>query len=186
MGDQGVSARFERRGAAAREAVAPLRARRVVAVQGSGAGGGWRRILPGLGPAASLAAAGLAVAALVGCGLLDDDQDLPDVARVEITGTAPADLEMVVSDDFYRVNDFEQGGQRNVLVYADTSFIRPDFSKDYDIQVAQRFFVRLTNHASDVASIVLSVAFDGQVSYTQRANISEGGSLEFSEIFFGT
>ena len=132
-----------------------------------------------------LGAAGL-MAASVACDLLDDDQDLPDIARVDITGSAPVDLELVVSDNFQRVSDFDQGARYTVLVNADTSFVRPDFSEEYDIHVAQRFFVRLTNHSAEVATITLSVAFDGEVDYTQRASISEGGALEFSEIFFGT
>lgn len=131
--------------------------------------------------------AALALAAVsAACNLLDDDQDLPDIARVDITGSAPVDLELVVSDDFQRINDVDQGARYTLLVRSDTSFVRPDFSKEYDIQATHRFFVRLTNHSSEVAQIILSVAFDGQIDYTQRASISEGGALEFSEIFFGT
>ena len=129
----------------------------------------------------------MALAAAPGaCNILDDDQELPSVARVEITGSAPVELELVVSDNFQRVADFEQGARYTVLVQADTSFVQPDFTKDYDIEASSRFFVRLTNHSSEIAQISLSVAFDGVVSYSQRANISEGGALEFSEIFYGT
>ena len=131
--------------------------------------------------------AAVALAAAPGaCNILDDDQELPSVARVEITGSAPVELELVVSDNFQRVADFEQGARYTVLVQADTSFVQPDFTKDYDIEASSRFFVRLTNHSSEIAQISLSVAFDGVVSYSQRANISEGGALEFSEIFYGT
>ncbi len=131
--------------------------------------------------------AAVALAAAPGaCNILDDDQDLPSVARVEITGSAPQPLELVVSDDFQRVADFDQGARYTVLVQADTSFVQPDFTEDYDIEASSRFFVRLTNHTSEVAQITLSVAFDGEVGYSQRANLSEGGALEFSEVFFGT
>ena len=171
-----MKTRFERGGAAAQAAVAPPRARVLFAIR---PGTRFRR---GFGVLATLSLA----AASTACDLLDDDQDLPDIARVDITGTAPVDLELVVSDNFQRVSDFEQGARYNVLVHADTSFVRPDFSKEYDIQAARRFFVRLTNHSAEVASITLSVAFDGEVDYSQRANIAEGGALEFSEIFFGT
>ena len=129
----------------------------------------------------------MALAAAPGaCNILDDDQELPSVARVEITGSAPQPLELVVSDDFQRVADFDQGARYTVLVQADTSFVQPDFTEDYDIEASSRFFVRLTNHTSEVAQITLSVAFDGEVGYSQRANLSEGGALEFSEVFFGT
>lgn len=171
-----MKTRLARGGAAAHAAVVPPLAR-VLATALRSARLGLRCGIP-----ATLAL----VAASAGCDLLDDDQDLPDVARVDITGTAPVDLELVVSDNFQRVNDLEQGARYNVLVHADTSFVRPDFSREYDIRVTQRFLVRLTNHSSEVASITLSVAFDGEVSFSQRANISESGSLEFSEIFFGT
>ena len=126
------------------------------------------------------------LAAAAACDLLDDDGEYPSVARVEIIGTAPGPLELVVSDDFQRVANVDQGARYTVLVRADTSQVELDFVKEYDIELARRFFVRLTNHSADVASIVLSVAFDGEIGYTQRANISEGGALEFSEIFFGT
>ena len=62
----------------------------------------------------------------------------------------------------------------------------PISSRNNDIEASKRFYVRLTNHTSEVAQITLSVAFDGEVGYSQRANLSEGGALEFSEVFFGT
>ncbi len=155
--------------------------------KGGGRGGRDRRRVPLAHRAAGLAAAPAAVAAaLASCDLLDDNQDLPDVARVEITGMSSEALELVVSDDFERVSDLDQGARYTVLVQADTAFVRPDFSKDYDIAVSHRFFVRLTNHSVEVAEVTLSVAFDGEGGYSQRARLSEGGALEFSEIFFGT
>lgn len=108
------------------------------------------------------------------------------MARVEITGTTPGPLELVVSDDFQRVADFDQGARYTVLVRADTSQVELDFVKEYDIELARRFYVRLTNHAVEVAQVRLTVAFDGEVGYSQGANLSESGALEFSEIFFGT
>ena len=128
----------------------------------------------------------LPTAGLTSCDLLDDDQQLPSIARVEITGAAPEPLELVVSDSFERVSDLEQGTRYTVLTRADTSLVQLDFTRDYDIQVTHRFYVKLTNHSFEVAQITLSVAFDGEVGYTQRANLSEGGALEYSEIFYGT
>lgn len=138
-------------------------------------------------PRALWVAAALAATAIsAACNLLDDDQEYPSVARVEITGTAPGPLELVVSDDFQRVADFDQGARYTVLVRADTSQVELDFVKEYDIEAARRFYVRLTNHAVEVAQVRLTVAFDGVVGYSQGANLSESGALEFSEIFFGT
>ncbi|MCY4400767.1 MAG: hypothetical protein OXE96_15720 [Gemmatimonadetes bacterium] len=162
-------------GAAAQAVVAPPDTLRVPRAVPDGAA----RLAWGLAVAVVAAAAGA-------CNILDDDQDLPTVARVEITGNAPGDLELVVSDDFQRVADFDQGARYTVLVQADTSFVQPDFAKDYDIEASSRFFVRLTNHSAEIAQISLLVAFDGEVSYSQRATIAEGGALEFSEIFYGT
>ena len=171
-----MNTRFERGGAAAHAAVTPpARASRLQARRSE-------RLGLGRGILAALAL----LAAAAACDLLDDDQEYPSVARVEITGTAPKPLELVVSDDFQRVANVDQGERYTVLVRADTSQVELDFVKEYDIELARRFFVRLTNHSAEVASIVLSVAFDGEIGYTQRANISEGGALEFSEIFFGT
>lgn len=131
-------------------------------------------------------AAVLPAASLASCNLLDDDQPLPGTARVEITGSAPQPLELVVSDNFERVADFDQGARYTRVISADTSLVQPDFTREYDIGGTHRFYVRLTNHSSEVAQILLQVAFDGEVEYSQRANLSEGGALEFSEVFFGT
>ena len=120
------------------------------------------------------------------CNILDDDQELPGTARVAITGTAAGDLELVTSTDFLQVNDLEADATYTQLVRADTALIQPGFSRDYDIATTNRFFVRLTNHATDVADVTLTVSFDGVVEYNQQATMSEGGALEFSEIFFGT
>ncbi len=125
-------------------------------------------------------------AAVASCGLLDDDQALPEVARVEIAGTAPVPLEVIVSDDFVRVNDFNQGIRYTTLTSADTLLVQPDFVRDYDISVTRRFLVRVANHAAEAASITLVVSFDGVEEYRQGATLAEGGSLEFSEVFFGT
>ncbi len=131
------------------------------------------------------AAAALLLAAPA-CNILDDDQELPGTARVEITGDATEALEFITSTDFLRVDDLNEGATYTRLVRADTALIRPNFSQDYDISTTNRFLVRLTNHATDVADVTLSVSFDGAVEYNQRATLSEGGALEFSEVFFGT
>lgn len=145
-----------------------------------------RAAVPPRAAALRLVALTAVAVASTSCNLLNDDQDLPDVARVQITGTSPEALELVVSDDFERVSDLDQGTRYTVLVQADTSFVLPNFFRDYDIEASHRFFVRLTNHSFEVAEVTLSVAFDRELRYTQRANLSEGGALEFSEIFFGT
>lgn len=136
--------------------------------------------------AACLLAVVLLATGLAGCNILDDDQQLPGIARVEITGSSPELLELVVSDNFERVSDFDQGARYTRVIQADTSLVEPDFSMEYDIGGTHRFYVKLTNHGFEVAQVLLSVAFDGEVGYTQRANLSEGGALEFSEVFFGT
>ena len=168
--------RFQRGGAAAHAAAAPPRARTVFAARSSA-------LCHRFGI--------LAVSALTlvsaACNLLDDDQELPNVARVDITGTAPVDLELVVSDNFQRVSDFRAGreiqraGARGHFVCAARllqGIRHPGHSPL--LRTPDESFVR-SSRAS-----MLSVAFDGEIGYAQRANISEGGALEFSEIFFGT
>lgn len=160
---------------------APLRGSPVVNLSRLGLRSIGRLRLAALALATALPAAGLA-----SCNILDDDQELPNTARVEITGSSPGPLELVVSDNFERVANIDQGARYTVLVQSDTSLVQPDFAMDYDIEGIHRFYVKLTNHSSEVAQVTLLVAFDGEVGYTQRANISEGGALEFSEIFYGT
>ena len=124
---------------------------------------------------------------LVGCDdVLDDTQDLPDVARVVLTGTSPVDLEVVTSTNFQVVSDFELQETFIQLILSDTVLTVPPYEEDVDIRSTGRFFVRVTNHAVDVADVTLEVSFDGRVEYIQSAFMSEGGSMEFSQTFSGT
>ena len=84
--------------------------------------------------AALALATALPAAGLASCNILDDDQELPNTARVEITGSSPEPLELVVSDNFERVANIDQGARYTVLVQSDTSFVQPDFAMDYDIE----------------------------------------------------
>ena len=140
---------------------------------------------PRVAPVSAFAALILALA-VAGCDLLDDNIELPDTARVEITGNATEDLELVTSTNFVRVDNFEEATTSTQVVIADTVLVQPVFTQDYSIAPSHRFFVRLTNHTLVVADITLSVSFDGVVEYNQHATLSDGGALEFSEIFFGT
>ena len=147
---------------------------------------GFHHALLGLGANLLPVAVFLASGMLVTCNVLDDDQDLPATARIEITGTAPEHLELVTSTDFVRTGNLETGGTSTEIVHADTALVRPRFDQEYRIDQTHRFLVRVTNHGLEPATIVLTVAFDGVASHEQPATLSAGGALEFSEIFFGT
>ena len=127
--------------------------------------------------------------ALAGAGcdsVLDDTQELPDFARVVLTGTSPVDLEIVTSTNYQVVSDFELQETFIQLILSDTVLAVPPYEDDIDIRSSERFFVRVTNHALEVADVTLEVSFDGRVEYSQAAFMSEGGSLEFSQTFSGT
>lgn len=130
---------------------------------------------------------GLLVLGGAGCDdLLDDTQPLPDFARVVLTGASPVDLEIVTSTNFQVVSDFELQETFVQLILSDTALAVPPYEDDIDIRSTERFFIRVTNHAAEVADITLEVSFDGTVEYNQSAFMSEGGSLEFTQIFRGT
>lgn len=127
------------------------------------------------------------VLCIAGCDdLLDDDQDLPDTARVTLTGMSPVDLEVITSTSFQVISDFEAQATYVEFTASDTAQTVPPYEREFDIRTEGRFFIRITNHAVDVADVTLEIFFDGSRAYSQAATMSEGGSLEYSQVFRGT
>ncbi len=130
---------------------------------------------------------GLAAWISGGCNVLDDTQELPRYAEVDIIGSAPdGGLVLVISDDFVLVDDLVEGTGHAELIRADTALVDVGFTNSYSIVGRHRFLVRLSNPGADTADITLTVSFDGVVSYRRSATLADGGALEFSQVFRGT
>lgn len=115
----------------------------------------------------------------MGCGLTDSDVK-PTSARVRAEGTAPGQLQLVVSTDFFEdVNDitFEVF---QVIESADTFFIDLPHDETLPLTDLGSVIVALTNHDTVPAQVRLRVDLDsGQDPYDQSATMSEGGTLRY-------
>lgn len=127
------------------------------------------------------AASLLALTVLTGaCGLIEPQSDPAQQATVTVQGTSPVPLELITASNFTLAFNQETGVTDSNLLVADTAALSPPFEQVYDVSSLERFLVRVTNADSMVASLRLQVFLDGILEYDQQANISDGGSLEYS------
>lgn len=136
-----------------------------------------RPALPGIAP---LLLPALILAGAAGCsGLLDTSRgDVPDEARVILDGTAEEELELVVSNDFVRL----EGGSGSELLTSDTLLVSPSFEEAYGFGARRRFLVRLANPDGGEADVTLSVYFDDELRYERPSDLADE-TLEFNFIF---
>ena len=118
------------------------------------------------------------------CNIFETTDEIADNARVVISGTAEAPLQLIISTKFERWYD-EDNGVHVTLVVADTSYIdlTTDFDQTYAVKPDNGFFVRLVNQETETAVVSLQVYFDGELSYDQHDVVLSDASIEFSYIF---
>lgn len=118
------------------------------------------------------------------CNVFETTDEIADNARVVISGTAPAPLQLITSTKFERWYD-EDDGVHTTLVQADTSYIDLTTIHDqiYPVKPDRGFFVRLVNRETKAAVVSLQVYFDGELTYDQSDVSLSDASIEFSYIF---
>lgn len=129
-------------------------------------------------------AVGLGSAMLVGCLGAMEPEAKPTEARVRVDGTAPAALELVVSRDFYQIQDAVTLETVEVIEQADTTLITPPYDETIPLDVGGSVLVNLANHEDTPANVRLRVDLNaGQAPYDRSATMSEGGSLRYVFLF---
>ena len=99
-------------------------------------------------------------------------------------GTTPVPLELVVSIDFYEVQDAVTLEVSQVIQSADTTLITPPYDQTVDLGVGGSVLVKLANHDVTPANVRLRVDLDtGQDPYDRSATMSEGGALRYVFLF---
>ena len=89
------------------------------------------------------------------CGLLDPEVGVPREARVLISGSVTAPIEVIVSTDFVQVSN-EEGATQVSLTTADTFYtdLSTTYDERYPVAPKNRFFVRVTK--PDTASAIVT------------------------------
>ena len=118
------------------------------------------------------------------CTLLDPEVGVPDRARVFLSGSSAAQLEVIISTDFVRAA--AEGGSSEVsLTRADTFYTDLSTTHDQVYQVApkNRFFVRVSNPDTALAIVTLKIWMDGDLKYEHEEYTLREASMEFSRIY---
>lgn len=111
-------------------------------------------------------------------------EERPTSARVRVEGTAPGQLQLVVSTDFFQVQDALTLEVRDVIESADTTFIDLPYESTVDLGVVGSVLVDLANPDSIPANVRLRVDLNtGENPYDRSATMSLGGALRYVYLF---
>ena len=131
---------------------------------------------------AAVTTAFMIVVGTAACSSGTSPDEKPTQARIEVEGTAPGPLELVVSTDFYE--DVQDGQVIQVKNSADTSFVSLPFDNTVFLTDLGSVLVELTNHADETAQVQMRITLDnGAQPYQRSATMSEGGSLRYVYVF---
>ena len=122
----------------------------------------------------------LAIAVSTGCGsLFETGQDRAETARIRVTGTSTAPLQLILSNQFSAVPDLSTGQLVTVFAAADTFELQLPIDESYPMGVAERIFVRLLQPDStrDV-DLTMRIHLDNREVYQQRS-VLRGTFLEY-------
>lgn len=136
-------------------------------------------------PVGAFASALIIALASGACSSGTSPDEKPTEARVQVTGTAPAQLRLVVSTDFFeRIVD---GQVVQVKNSADTAFIDLPYDDTVPLTDLGSVMVEVTNLEVESAQVEMRVNLDsGQPPYQQSATMSEGGTLRYVFVFLQT
>jgi hypothetical protein len=130
--------------------------------------------------ASVVAMSGLAVA----CSTGTDPDIKPTSAHIRVEGTAPAQLQLVVSTEFYEAQDEVTFEIYQVIESADTSFIDVPYDEVLPLSSSGSVVVQLANLEIAPAQVRLRVDLDsGQEPYDRTATMSDGGRLRYVFVF---
>ena len=106
-------------------------------------------------------------------------QEKPTRADIEVTGTAPQPLRLVVSGDFFEGVD-ENGSIVQTLIDADTSFITLPYQESVTLSSLGSVYVDVTNVEGDPATVRLRVVLDSGQDFCPgvERTLTPGGAVD--------
>lgn len=127
----------------------------------------------------------LVAVGMTACGIGTSEDDKPTTARVEVTGSAPDDLKLIVSRNFFEQLNVNTGERNAVLTEADTLVLTLPYEETLDLNTTGSIYVELLYEESTTASVTLDVNLDNGQSFEQAANMSAGAQLIYYWIWSG-
>lgn len=114
------------------------------------------------------------LAATAGCGITDLGHD---AVTVEIDSSDGSAVRVITSYDFVIGYD-EDGREVFYLGDADTTWVEPFFSQDYDLNQTGRFYVRAAEAEDSAAVVSLRALVDGDETFF-RETVLSGEGIQF-------
>jgi len=111
--------------------------------------------------------------------------EVPEQARIEVSGQTPVELLLVTSKRFAFLWDEEAQRDTLVVAVADTIPLMQDdlpFEKSISIRPEERLLVQLHNLQPDTAAVSLRVYLDGTIAYERAAGLADG-TFQYSQVW---
>jgi hypothetical protein len=136
---------------------------------------GFRRTATAVALVSSLAVAGA-------CSL-STTPDPPTSAEIDVEGTSPNPLKLIVSQDFFEQLNTSTGARTPVLVTSDTVLITPPYHNTVNLSALGSIYVELYQPELGTATVHMTVDLDNGERYEQNATMSDKAQLIYYFIY---
>jgi hypothetical protein len=108
---------------------------------------------------------------------------MPTSAVINIDGTTPNPLTLIVSTDFYEQVNLSTGQYTPILVTADTVPLTPPYNRTVDISALGNIYVEVYQPEVATASVHMKVDLNNGQGYDQSATMSDKAQLIYYFVF---
>ena len=139
----------------------------------------------GSSPKRATVAGALAFSLMVAgaCSLSTAPDEKPTKAVIEIDGSSPNPLKLIISTDFYEQFNTSTGAYTPILVSSDTVLITPPYDKTVAIGYSGSIYVELLQPELATATVHMKVDLDNGEGYEQNATLSDRAQLIYYFVF---
>ena len=136
-------------------------------------------------PSRRTAAAALACSLIVAgaCSLGTSPDNKPTSAVINIEGTTPNPLKLILSTDFFEQLNTSSGVYTPILISSDTVLVTPPYNKTVNIAALGSIYVELYQPEVATATVHMKVDLDNGEGYEQNATLSDKAQLIYYFIF---
>jgi hypothetical protein len=132
----------------------------------------------------ALAVPAAALLAVAGCSLTTGSSNQPTVAHIVVDGSVPSgSLQLVVSTNFYEVQDTITGTISQIFNSADTLSIDLPYDSHVDLRDPGMIAVRLKNVSASDVTVHMQVGLDNGQGYDHEAKLPQGQELVYVYVF---
>ena len=102
---------------------------------------------------------------------------------INITGTTPNPLKLIISTDFFEQLNTGTGAYTPILVTSDTVLITPPYNNTLNISATGSIYVELYQPEVETATVNMKVDLDNGEGFEQNATLSDKAQLIYYFVF---